>query len=149
MFNVAVLNLKDIIKYLVGMAILFFIIFFGAKYMKNIKKKSEEITSSADNISTEISEKNFLPCIETTLPVISQLESNKESNELNENKDILKEILKTQISSIGETEKLNEEVVEDEKKADEKIDEKIDEKENTEIAKEEKAVANQSRRSTK
>ena len=111
MFNVAVLNLKDIIKYFVGITILFFIIFFGAKYMKNIKKKSDEISNNAENISIELSKKNLLPCIETTLPVISQLESNNNSIELKEKKDVLKEILKTQITSINEIEEKNEEEV--------------------------------------
>ena len=138
MFNVAVLNLKDIIKYFAGIIILFFVIFLGTKYIKNVKVKSDELSNQTENISTALSENSLLPCIEATLPVVSQLDSNNEAGELSEKKDIFKEILKTQIGSISETEKMNEEIVEEDKK--------VDEKEKNEIEKEEKAVSNQSRR---
>lgn len=95
MFNVTVLKMKDIIKYLVGVTITALIVIYSARYFSDLsKKKKLDI----------LTESTLIQCLDETIPVISNL--NKEDKKIDEvniqDKDInyLQGFLKTQISAI-------------------------------------------------
>lgn len=95
MFNVTVLKMKDIIKYLVGVTITALIVIYSARYFSDLSKKKQI------NI---LKESTLLECLDETMPVISNLNKQdiKLDKESNQNKDTnyLKGFLKTQISAI-------------------------------------------------
>ena len=104
MFNVTVLKIKDIVKYLVGTIILIGIIVYTTRFFaykpneQKIEKKQEKIRSNT-----------LKKCLNKTIPVMAELEKEKESKKTtnNENK-IFESFLETEISSIKgmeETEK--------------------------------------------
>lgn len=91
MFNVTILKLKDIIKFIVGLLIIIVIIFLINKSKNSIPKKSIRL----------INNKSLVSCLDQTLPVVAA--TNREENKLSKqnNKNvILEKMLKTQISSI-------------------------------------------------
>ena len=110
MFNVTVLKLKDILKYL-GIVILIgiTIVLINKKIGTNIntvnkdQEKENNIISKIESKIKIFSENNMLQALDTTMPVISNInkeykKDEKENN--NNNKNILKQMLETQISSI-------------------------------------------------
>ena len=117
MFNVAVLKLKDIIKYFIGIILLLLTIIVTTKYFSSSNKNIEELPKKAEVISTAISQNNLLKCIETTLPVISNINKDiSNTNNKKNDKNILQEMLKTELSSIKEIERIEEKAQIDEKK---------------------------------
>ena len=117
MFNVTVLKLKDILKYLsiiilIGIVIISVNKKIGAN-ANNINKDDKKENNIISKIESKIkifSENNMLQALDTTIPVISNInEDYKEKKENNtNNKSILKQMLETQISSIkgiGDVEK--------------------------------------------
>ena len=82
MFNVAILKLKDILKYFIGIILILLIIIFVSKSLKEnniIEKLGKEITL--------ISKNNMLFALDKTIPVISNV--NKEyKNNITENQNI-------------------------------------------------------------
>ena len=112
MFNVAVLKMKDIIKYSICTIITLIFLFFIANKLISISKKGKNNTlkSSLEHTIEIISEQNLLFCLDLSIPTIANInkEYNKISKEDEENsnkKDYLKSILQTQISSIKGLEK--------------------------------------------
>ena len=117
MFNVTVLKLRDIVKYLVGIMIIIGVIvyatrFFAYKSENNVLEKNNQKNIGKLQIMKMGSLTN---CFDKTLPVVADV--NKEYNQMKkENKKInsenyLEQFLKTEISSIKgleETEKNNE-----------------------------------------
>ena len=69
MFNIAVLNLKDIIKYLCGIFLVIVIILTGTKILKNNNNK-ETLNNNVLNI-------NLSKCIENTLNVFNFINNNE------------------------------------------------------------------------
>ena len=117
MFNVTVLKLKDILKYL-SIIILIGIVIISvnkkiganANIINKDDKKENNIISKIESKIKIFSENNMLQALDTTIPVISNInEDYKEKKENNtNNKSILKQMLETQISSIkgiGDVEK--------------------------------------------
>ena len=112
MFNVTVLKIKDIVKYLVGTIILIGIIVYTTRFFsykpneQKIEKKQEKV-SIAETL--KIKSNTLKKCLNKTIPVMAELEKEKESKKTtnNENK-IFESFLETEISSIKgmeETEK--------------------------------------------
>ena len=110
MFNVTVLKLKDILKYL-SIIILIGIVIISvnkkiganANIINKDDKKENNIISKIESKIKIFSENNMLQALDTTMPVISNInkeykKDEKENN--NNNKNILKQMLETQISSI-------------------------------------------------
>ena len=106
MFNVAVLKMKDIIKYFIGGGILILLVVIAVKYFTSAKEKSEIKTQI---IPTSISQNSLLGCLDQTLPVVSEINEASTENQTNDGtivaeednkKNFFQEILKTQISSI-------------------------------------------------
>lgn len=120
MFNIAVLRLKDIVKYFVGVILLILIMIIATTYFSNFKNKSKEIKGNvekkAETVFSSISQNSLLSCLDKTMPVVSSLNEEYKNiakeDDVNSDKNILQEVLKTQISSIKgleETEKKVEE----------------------------------------
>lgn len=108
MFNVAVLKMRDIIKYLVGIIITISVVVYAARYFSSIKGKVKE-----DKKQSKIEVFQFgslTSCLDKTIPTMSNI--NEEYNEIEkENEKIsstnyLEELLKTEISSIKGIENL-------------------------------------------
>ena len=112
MFNVTVLKIKDIVKYLVGTIILIVIIVYTTRFFaykpneQKIEKKQEKVSITE---TLKIRSNTLKKCLNKTIPVMAELEKEKESKKTtnNENK-IFESFLETEISSIKgmeETEK--------------------------------------------
>ena len=127
MFNVTVLRLKDIVKYIICIFVLILLIFSITNYFSGVKKNTEQVTQKVENVTNQLSSHSLLSCLDATLPVVASINHSeeKEKEKLSEN-DILKSMLETQISSIDEIQ--NMEVSE------EAETENTEEEQNTELA---------------
>ena len=108
MFNVTVLKMKDIIKYLVGITITIFFVIYTTRYFSTLKNNLEE---DKEQPKIEIFQFGSLTsCLDKTIPTISNIneEYNKieQENEKIESTKYLEEFLKTEISSIKGIEEL-------------------------------------------
>lgn len=131
MFNVAVLKMKDIIKYLVGIIITIFFVIYTARYFSSLKNKIKYEEKKQNK--TEVFQFGSLTsCLDKTITTMSYMneEHNKKESKKIESKDYLEEFLKTEISSMKNIK-------------DEKIEKRIDSEsknENLEKNKEENAT---------
>ena len=78
MFNVAVLKMRDIVKYLVGIIITISVVVFTSRYFSSIKVKEKE-----DNKQSKIEVFQFgslTSCLDKTIPTMSNI--NKEYNDM-------------------------------------------------------------------
>ena len=109
MFNVAVLRLKDIVKYIICIFVLILLIFSITNYFSGAKKNTQEVTQKVENVTNQLSSHSLLSCLDATLPVVASINRNdeKKKEKLSEN-DILKSMLGTQISSIDEIQNMEE-----------------------------------------
>ena len=110
MFNVTVLKLRDIVKFLIGILLIFLIVFFIGKNVKKENKDNNIIEKIEKGISA-ITENSMLQALDQTIPAMSNIneEYKKVAKEDDgENKNILQEMLETQISSIKTVENLGE-----------------------------------------
>ena len=103
MFNITVLKLRDIIKYLVGIIITIVFVVYVTRYFSSTKTKIEE--QEKKQFKLEIFQFGSLTsCLDKTIPTMSNI--NEEYNKIDEeNEEIsstsyLEEFLKTEISSI-------------------------------------------------
>lgn len=128
MFNVTILKIKDIKKYLLVMIFIILVTVLISKYLPKIKEQKNIIPNILTNNS-------MLKCLDKTMPTISSVENVEQKNSHKVEEDnIWHGILKTQISSIN-----NIQAVEEEKKAEkiekvEKVEENNNKTENIEIA---------------
>lgn len=104
MFNVTVLKMKDILKYLVGIILTATFVIYTTRYFSsNTKNKvKEEKKQSKIEISQQI---NLTSCLDKTIPTMSSI--NTENNEAEKKtENYLEEFIKTEISSIKGIEKI-------------------------------------------
>ena len=109
MFNVTVLRLRDIVKYIICIFVLILLIFSITNYFSGPKKNTEQVTQKVENVTNQLSSHSLLSCLDATLPVVASINHSgeKEKEKLSEN-DILKSMLETQISSIDEIQNMEE-----------------------------------------
>ena len=109
MFNVTVLRLKDIVKYIICIFVLILLIFSIRNYFCGTKKNTEQVRQKVENVTNQLSSHSLLTCLDATLPVVASINHSeeKEKEKLSEN-DILKSMLETQISSIDEIQNMEE-----------------------------------------
>ena len=116
MFNVAVINLKDIIKYFVILIIILVSLFLISKYCNSFKNLDSTILTSENGvIENDINQKqenedpgneglfdyDFTGCIDTTSTFVSSINKSNTSNiNKTEEKNLYEEILKSQIGEI-------------------------------------------------
>ena len=123
MFNVTVVKMKDILRYILSCIITIVLIMLLTKIFSKIKQDKKEIKFE------KISFGSLVGCLDTTLPASSIIE-NEQIKEKQENKNYLQEILKTEISSIKAIEKVEENQTKETQQTEEEIKEetKIEEK---------------------
>ena len=112
MFNVTVLKIRDIVKYLVGTIILIGIIVYTTRFFaykpneQKIEKKQEKVSITE---TLKIKSNTLKKCLNKTIPVMAELEKEKEPKKTtNTENKIFESFLETEISSIKgmeETEK--------------------------------------------
>jgi len=130
MFNVTVLKMRDIRKYLLGITIIFIILILVSKYIPKVSLKNK--------IKTNIlSEKSMINCLEQTNPVFASVNEEykvmEDENEELTKDDFLESVLKTQISSIHGMENIEEKEQKEKLAMEEKQnEEKIENKKQTE-----------------
>lgn len=103
MFNVTVLKMKDIIKYILGIFILILIIIFVTNTInkgKSKQKPENEIIKNVEKGIQGLTSNTFLGCLEQSIPVMGNI-NNKDNNQEDKNNiSQFKNILGAQISSI-------------------------------------------------
>ena len=103
MFNVTVIKLKDMIRYLVILAILMLIFCLGARYLLNLKDKLNNI--HIGNSIENLIQKNLTKIIEIEFAEI-KLEISKEPKKEAETANKFQKILETEISAMKAEEKV-------------------------------------------
>ena len=111
MFNVTVLKMKDILKYLIGIILTGLIVIFISKGLgksneTNTTNENNNIIQKIENKMSFLSKNSMTCSLDQTIPVISNINQEyrnvaKEDDEDGENKNILKSMLGMQISSIN------------------------------------------------
>ena len=116
MFNVTVLRLRDIVKYIICIFVLILLIFSITNYFSGAKNDTQQVTQKVENVTNQLSSHSLLSCLDATIPVVASINhSEKEKKEKLSENDILKSMLGTQISSIEEIQNM-EEISESEEK---------------------------------
>lgn len=112
MFNVAVVNARDLFKYIVGIVLVIIAIIGITRFITNLKEKSITNTQLQDSIQG-ISQDNHLECLEQVIPGIAEV-NKKEENQDKDEEDIssdefYKKILQVELAQIDtQTEKTEE-----------------------------------------
>ena len=113
MFNVTVLKIGDIIKYLVGISIIVMLMVFTARYFSSTKENK-------NTKNFKILQANSLTkCMEQEIPAMASVNSENDTQEKNQTtqKNYLEQFLQTEISSIKGIQEAEEKVeVEDKNK---------------------------------
>ncbi len=141
MFNVTVLKMKDIIKYLIGISLtIILIIFINKNFGKTTYEENKEEQKLIQKLKTKIvdlSQNSMLSCLEQSMPTISSVNQEYKNianeDDKKENIDIFQTMLKTQIGSIRGTEEIEEkelEVAKQETNSNQEDNQKDDEKTN-------------------
>lgn len=110
MFNVAVLRLKDIVKYLIYIIIVVVVIFLLTNAFSSYKENSKKLKQQINNTIEQISQNSLIESFEKVFPVAVNIneEYHKAEKDVKED-DILHKMLQTQIASIKNLEEKNQE----------------------------------------
>lgn len=103
MFNVAVVNVKDILKYLVSITITFFLVMFVTRYFSDLNENEK-------NKISQIMQTSLLICLDEIIPGIKETNhelNNNEESLINEN-DILGDLLKIELAMFKQEQKIAE-----------------------------------------
>ena len=114
MFNVAVLKMKDIIKFFLIIIFTLLMLIIVSKNI-NINPKENKLVEEVKGKISILSENNMLECLDQTIPVIGKVskdnwdvEKSVKEKEINYSEsEFLKTMLKTEISSIKYTEEVD------------------------------------------
>ena len=88
--NIAVINIKDIIKYALKLGVIIFLIYICMKTI-NTKKGygREQLNKEIEDGVQRISDNNFLECLDTSLALVSYKKTNENKFEILTSKQIL------------------------------------------------------------
>lgn len=103
MFNVAVVNVKDILKYLVSITITFFLVMFVTRFFSSLNENEK-------NKISQIMQTSLLVCLDEVIPGIKETNhelNNNEESLINEN-DILGDLLKIELAMFKQEQKIAE-----------------------------------------
>lgn len=131
MFNVTVLKMRDIIKYLVGVVLTITIVIYSTRYFSDKKGRIKDIGQEPKLRIEGFESESFTGCLDRTIPVISDINEEykqieNENDEKISSKNYLEEFLKTEIGAIKGIEELEKQA----KRNDLKQNEREIEKEN-------------------
>ena len=131
MFNVTVLKIGDIIKYLVGISIIVMLMVFTARYFSSTKENK-------NTKNFKILQANSLTkCMEQEIPAMASINSENDTQEKNETSqnNYLEQFLQTEISSIKGIQEAEEKVeVEDKNKNQNEITQNAEIKNDVQLA---------------
>ena len=131
MFNVTVLKIGDIIKYLVGISIIVMLMVFTARYFSSTKENK-------NTKNFKILQANSLTkCMEQEIPAMASINGENDTQEKNETSqnNYLEQFLQTEISSINGIQEAEEKVeVEDEKENQNEITQNAETKNDVQLA---------------
>lgn len=104
MFNVAVLKMKDIIKYSIGIILTILMITVISKYFSKNTSSEEKLVENIKSGVNSLSQNSMLSCLDQTIPTVADINEEyrniSKEDDKTKNNNILQEILKTQITSI-------------------------------------------------
>lgn len=103
MFNVAVVNVKDILKYLVSITITLFLVMYVTRFFSSLNEKEK-------NKISQIMQTSLLICLDEIIPGIKETNRELKCSEeslINEN-NILGELLKIELAMFKEEQKIAE-----------------------------------------
>ena len=87
--NIAVINAKDLFRYILKFLVIVSITFFMIKLLKTIdfKKQEENIKENSNDVKKQISEYSFTKCLDISIPLMEYgKEKNKKENFFSSNK---------------------------------------------------------------
>ena len=114
MFNVTVLKMKDIIKFILIVLYVIILLFFIVKVASNIFKGDNNIFKTIGESISSFSKDNLIGCLDMSIPAISSIEGNeKTEKEKNKENALLKGILESQITSFKTIEESEYEIAKD------------------------------------
>lgn len=104
MFNIAVVNAKDLIKYFVGIILAIIVIVGLTRLFSALKEKSSpniDIENSIQNAT----QKSYLDCLDETIPGIAEVNKTQENNEENDedtlsSDEFMKKILQVELAEL-------------------------------------------------
>ena len=111
MFNVAVINLKDIIKYLVSLTVIIIVVAVLARFFSNVKKSDnvkEQIGSKIESIKSN----SYLLCLDETIPnaqIAKEKTNTIEASEGIEKSSLIKSLLRVELRMAKENVQKNNE----------------------------------------
>ena len=112
MINVAVVNARDLFKYLVGIVLVIIAIIGITRFITNLKEKSITNTQLQENIQ-DVSQDSHLECLEQVIPGIAEVNKKEEIQDNDEEEissdELYKKILQVELAQIDtQTEKTEE-----------------------------------------
>ena len=114
MFNVTVLKMKDIIKFILIVLSVIILLFFIVKVASNIFKGDNNIFKAIGESISSFSKDKLIGCLDMSIPAISSIEGNeKTEKEKNKENALLKGILESQITSFKTIEESEYEIAKD------------------------------------
>lgn len=80
---IAIVNIKDLLKYLVGILMIIFIIISSTRFLNEYKEKNitSKIEESIDTSISSIFNFDFINCLKITMPIVNIKEDSNESSE--------------------------------------------------------------------
>lgn len=97
MFNVAVVKLKDVVKYLVSIVIVLIVVMYFTRYFSD--KKIQDVNYKKNHISNILLEDNWSFCIDEIIPGIKTINKElKDEEELIKEETVLGKLLKVELS---------------------------------------------------
>ena len=103
MFNVTVLKMRDLIKYLVGIIVTTIIVIFATRYFLSLKSTNNETKSKNLNISAKnLSEDTLKKPLDDTIASLREINNKSKENikEEKDKRDYLEGFLETELSAI-------------------------------------------------
>lgn len=103
MFNVAVVNVKDILKYLVSITITLCLVMFVTRYFSNLDENEK-------NKISQIMQTSLLVCLDEVIPGIKETnhELNNTEESLIDGNEILGDLLKIELAMFTQEQKIAE-----------------------------------------
>lgn len=89
--NIAVINAKDLFRYILKFLVIVSIIFFMIKLLKTVdlKKQEDNIKESSINIKKQINEYSFIKCLDISIPLMEYGKEKSEKEKFFTNNKIL------------------------------------------------------------